>query len=129
MKRWQLAIGGLAAAAFCLAASLRAADESAADEAKAKYPVKEIMQKSMKSGLWKKVADGKASAEETKTLAEMLAELPKNEPPKGDAGSWKTKAAAVAAAAKDIVDGKDGAAAALVKAANCAVCHKEHKPS
>jgi hypothetical protein len=124
MKRWQLVMGGLAAMAMCSVAALRAEDD-----AKAKYPVKEIMAKCMKSGLCKKVADGKASAAETKMLVAMLTELPKNEAPKGGADSWKTKTAAVAAAAKAVGEGKDGAGAALAKAANCAACHKEHKPS
>ncbi|MEX2188636.1 MAG: hypothetical protein WD875_17645 [Pirellulales bacterium] len=126
MKRWQLVMGGLAAIAMCSVAVLRAEDD---DEAKAKFPVKVIMAKCMKSGLCKKVADGKASAEETKTLVAMLSELPKNKAPKGDADSWKTKTAAVAEAVKAVAEGKEGAGAALAKAANCAACHKEHKPA
>ncbi len=124
MKRWQLMMGVTAAIAMGSMAALHAED----DDAKAKHSVKEIMAKCMKSGLCKKVADGKASAEETANLVAMLSELPKNEAPKGDADSWKKKTAAVAAAAKAVAEGKDGAAAALAKAANCAACHKEHKP-
>jgi hypothetical protein len=124
MKRWQLVMGGLAAIALFSVAALRAEDD-----AKAKHSVKEIMAKCMKSGLCKKVADGKATAEETKTLVAMLSELPKNEAPKGDADSWSAKTAAVAAAAKAVGEGKEGAGAALAKAANCAACHKEHKPA
>ena len=124
MKRWQWMIGGVAAIAMCSVAGLRAADD-----AKAKHSVKEIMAKCMKSGLCKKVADGKASKAETQALVAMLSELPKNKAPKGDADSWSAKTTALADAAKAVGEGKDGAGAALAKAANCAACHKEHKPS
>lgn len=83
----------------------------------------------MKSGLCKKVADGKATKAETDALVAMLSELPKNKAPKGDAAAWSAKATAVAEAAKAVGEGKDGAGAALAKAANCAACHKDHKPS
>jgi hypothetical protein len=110
--------------------ALRAADESRAEgEAKAKYTVKQIMAGCMKSGLCKKVADGKASDAEKAKLVELLSELPKNKPPKGAADSWAAKTGAVAAAVKAVAEGKDGAGAELAKAANCAACHKEHKPS
>lgn len=124
MKRWNWVLAGVAAVAFCSVAGLRAADD-----AKAKHSIKQVMAKCMKSGLCKKVADGKASKAETEQLAAMFAELPKSKPPKGDAEGWTTKASALADAAKAAAEGKDGAGAALAKAANCAACHKEHKPS
>jgi hypothetical protein len=124
MKRWQLAVGGLATIAMVSVASLRAADD-----AKGKYTTKQVMAACMKSGLCKKVADGKASDAEKAKLVEMFAEMGKNKPPKGDAEGFKAKADAIHAAAKAVVDGEDGAGAKLAKAANCAACHKEHKPS
>lgn len=123
MKRWQLVLGGLAAIAFCSVAALRAEDEGK------KPSIKEIMTKCMKSGLCKKVASGKASAEETKNFVTMISALPGHEAPKGDAESWKAKTAALVEAAQAVAAGKDGAGAALGKAANCAACHKAHKPA
>jgi hypothetical protein len=99
-----------------------------ADE-KPKFKIKEVMKTCMKDGLCKKVADGKASADEKKTLAENFVALAANKPPKGSADSWKEKTGALVEASKAVVDGKEGAEAKLGKAANCMACHKEHKPS
>jgi hypothetical protein len=102
-----------------------------AEEKKApapKYNCKEIMKVGFKEGLCKKVADGKATQEEAEKLFELVTALAANEPPRGDAASWKSKTEALLAAAKGCVDGKEGAAEVLAKAMNCAACHKEHKP-
>lgn len=124
MKRWQLVVGGLAATALVSVASLQAADE-----AKAKFTTKKVMADCMKSGLWKKVSEGKGSDADKAKLVEMFAEMGKNKPPKGEADGWKAKTDALAAAAKAVAEGKEGAGAELAKAANCAACHKDHKPS
>jgi hypothetical protein len=121
MKHWM--IWGLAAIAFCTVSGLRAADD-----AKNKNAIKEIMAKCMKNGMCAKVADGKASEADAKALLAMLSEMSKNKPPKGDAEAWAKKCEAIVAAAQGVVDGKDGAGAALKKAAKCAACHEEHKP-
>jgi mono/diheme cytochrome c family protein len=73
------------------------------------------------------VADGKATDEEKAKLVECFEALPANKPPKGEEESWKEKTAALIAAAKDCAAGKEGAGAALGKAANCAGCHGAHK--
>ena len=57
----------------------------------------------------------------------MLVALSKNEPPKGDADSWKKLTGALVKAAKGCVDGDADAGAALRKAGNCGACHKKHK--
>ncbi len=109
-------VGGLA--------GLRAADD------KAKYDIEAIMDKAhgeKNDKLLKKVLDGKASADEKKELLDLYTELGKNKPPKGDDKSWKDKTSALASAAKDVVDGKDGAVASLKKASSCGACHKVHK--
>ena len=100
---------------LCLAFGATAEDE------KPKYTIKQVMKTAMKGGLLKKVASGKASEEEEKTLTEMLVALSKQEPPKGEAESWKKKTEALVKAAKD--PSHDG----LGKAANCGACHKAHK--
>lgn len=98
----------------------------AADDKKP-APIKEVMKTCMKGGLCKKVADGKASDEEKKKLVAMFEDLSKNKPPKGDEESWKKLTSALVDAAKACAEGKEGAGAALGKAANCAGCHKGHK--
>ena len=97
------------------------------DSDKPKYKTKEVMQKAMKGGLCKKVASGDASDEEKKTLHEMFVALSKNKPKKGEADSWKELTGKLVKAAKAAVDGDEGAAAALKKAANCKGCHSKHK--
>ena len=94
---------------------------------KAKHSIKDVMQACMKGGLCKKVASGEASAEDKAKLVEMFEALAADKPPKGDDASWKEKTAALVAAAKDCAAGKDGAGAALGKAANCMGCHSVHK--
>jgi hypothetical protein len=121
MKRWMIC--GLAAIAICSVSGLRAADD-----AKDKK-IKEVMAKCMKNGLCAKVADGKASEADAKALLAMLKEMSKSKPPKGDAEAWAKKCEAVVTAAQAVVDGKEGAGAELKKAANCAACHKDHKPA
>ena len=97
------------------------------DKDKPKYTTKEVMKKALKGPLHKKVVGGKASDAEKKELHELYVALSKNKPKKGDAASWKKLTGALVSAAKDAVDGKDGAAAKLKKAGNCAACHKAHK--
>ena len=99
-----------------------------ADHHEPKHKIKDVMKKAMKGGLLKKVAQGKASDEEKKSLHEMLESLAKNKAPKGEADSWKKLTAALVKASKDVNDGKDGAGAALQKASNCKACHSKHKP-
>ena len=98
-----------------------------AEDEKPKYTIKQVMKTCMKGGLCKKVADGKATDEEKKQLVEHFTALAANTPPKGEAESWKEKTSALLAAAKDCEAGKEGAGAALGKAANCGMCHSAHK--
>jgi hypothetical protein len=98
-----------------------------AEDAKPKHTIKEVMKAVHKSGLMKKVAEGKATDEEEKALIENYEALAANKPPKGDEASWKEKTTALLAAAKDAAAGKEGAGAALMKAYNCMACHSAHK--
>jgi len=80
-----------------------------------------------KNSLYDRVVAGKGTPQELKKLAELYAALPGLKPQKGDARSWKEKASALAAAAKEAADGKPGALERLKKAANCKACHDVHK--
>lgn len=98
----------------------------AADK-EAKYTTKQVMKMAHKDGLLKKVASGQGDEADAKKLLELYEALAANKPKKGDADAWKAKTDAIVAAAKNVVEGKDGATAALTKATNCGSCHKEHK--
>lgn len=118
----------LAGFACSIAAAFICVPAFAADDEKPKFKTKQIMKEAFKGPLLKTVAKGGASAEDTKKLYEMLGALAKNEPPKGEAESWKKLTAALVKAGKAAVDGDEKAGMMLKKAANCKACHKEHKP-
>ncbi|MGD9722969.1 MAG: hypothetical protein AB7O59_21350 [Pirellulales bacterium] len=100
----------------------------AADDAQPKYTIKQVMTMAHKEGLLKKVTSGQGSPADAEKLLELYQALAENKPPKGELASWKEKTDALVAAAQAVVDGKEGAGPKLQKAANCAACHKEHKP-
>lgn len=118
MKYFAMAI--LAVAVLACVTVFQAADEP-------KYKIKDVMQKCMKGGLCKKVADGKASDDEKKTLVEYFTELGKNKPPKGEEASWKEKTKALVDAASECAKGTEGAGKKLGAAASCMGCHSAHK--
>lgn len=103
-----------------------AADDD--DDKKPKFKTKQIMKEAFKGPLLKKVAGGDASEEDTKKLYDMLVALGKNEPPRGEAETWKKLTGALVKAGKSAVDGDKEAGAMLKKAANCKACHSKHKP-
>ncbi len=119
-------LGSLAClvAATAMSVPARAADDGDAE----KIETKKIMKDAFKGDLLKKVASGSGSAEDAANLHKMLVALSKNEPPKGDAESWKKLTEALVKAGKAAVDGDKDAAAMLKKASNCKACHSEHKP-
>jgi cytochrome c len=94
---------------------------------KAKYSISDIMTKCMKSGLCGKVAGGKATPDEVKTLVEYYESLPLNKPPKGDAAEWKKKTEEIVKLTKAVQAGDKDAGAKLKAALNCAACHKLFK--
>ncbi len=100
-----------------------------ADDDESHEVIEKVMKKAMKGGLCKKVASGKASDAEKQELAKLFLAMSKAKPPKGDAESWKKKSGALYKAAADVAAGKDGAVAALRKAANCKACHSVHRPA
>jgi hypothetical protein len=104
----------------------------AADDAKPKYEIAEIMDKVHKApkgkmSLLQLVVKGKANEEQKKQLLEYYEELAKNKPEKGDIKDWQKRTNVLIKAAKDAVNGKEGAAQELQRAANCKGCHQAHK--
>src|SRR6185436_15877849 len=81
-----------------------------------------------KDSLYERVIGGKGTPEEAKKLSDLYQALPGLKPPKGDAKSWKEKASALTAAAKEVADRKPGAVEKLKAAADCKACHRVHKP-
>lgn len=88
---------------------------------------KKVMKEAMKSGLFKKVATGKASADEKKDLLSFMEALAKSTPPKGDAGDWKDRTTALVEAAREAVSDRPTASAKLKAAGNCKSCHDVHR--
>ena len=104
---------------------LSAGDDSQAGEKKdPKHTISEVMLKAHKSGLWKKVAGGKADADEKKVLLEYYTSLSQSKPPQGDEAAWKKQTARMLMLAKSIVDGDEKAGKVLLKTVNCGACHK-----
>ena len=97
--------------------------------AKPKHDIKEVMAQAHKSKLVNKVQDGGASKEEKEKLLTLYVDLYDNKPPKGDAASWSQKTGALVVASAKALLGTEGATESLKTAANCAACHKEHKPN
>jgi mono/diheme cytochrome c family protein len=97
------------------------------DKAKPEYDVKQVMKLAHKDKLLQKVTGGNAGEEEKKQLLALYQALAANEPPVGDAASWKEKNDAIVKAAQAVVDGGTDYDA-LKKATSCAGCHKAHKP-
>ena len=81
-----------------------------------------------KDSLYERVSGGKGTPEDARKLSELYQALPRLKPPKGDAKSWKEKATALAAAAREVADKKPGAMEKLRTAAHCKACHSVHKP-
>lgn len=79
------------------------------------------------TGLLKKVATGKASAEETKELLELYKFMAKLSPPKGEADAWTERSGLLVGAVEAIVKGNDEGKQQLQKASNCKACHDAHK--
>lgn len=110
-----------------LAALFLSAGYVGAQDAKPKYTIKEVMKLAHKEKLLNKVTDGKGSTEDKKKILGLYEEMAKNTPAKGDKENWKKLNDAIVAAAKDVVEGKDGGIEALKKATKCGDCHSAHK--
>ncbi len=130
-----------AAAVMCLVVIAGVASRGANDDAPATIDkIMDTLHKGKKSSLsvlktalksaspdWAKVQ------KETKTYSKYAADLPKNDPPKGDSAAFKKLAKAFATNAKALNDAAEKEDAAAVKAAltklggSCKSCHEAHK--
>ena len=129
-KSFRLCVAALVAAITLSAFAI--AQDSDDDKKKPKHTVKQVMGKTMspKGGqLTKKVISGKATDAEKLELLDAMISLTENDPPKGDADSWKTFTSAATMAAAKVAVGREGATAELKAATNCQKCHSSHKPS
>jgi hypothetical protein len=94
-----------------------------------KAQMKEIMLVGHKNddAIVKKVAAGKATAEEKAKLLEYYKTLAMLEPSRGSKESWTEKTGAAVKAAQALVDGAPNAAALVKAASDCKGCHSVHK--
>ena len=99
-----------------------------ADEPKEAPTIKSIMKVAFKDGLARKVATGKATAEEQGEFLKLSQALQKLTPPQGEAESWTEKTKELVDAAQAMVDKKEEGPALFRTATNCMVCHEIHKP-
>lgn len=97
---------------------------------KPKHSIKEVMEQGFKgkTSAAARVGKSEGTKDDFKLLAELTRDLPLNTPEMGDAKAWRSKAIALAAAAKALGDGKAGALEQWKEAANCKACHTDHKP-
>lgn len=111
--------------------TLTAASLSAAGDANHEI-IEKVMKEGMKgdTSLHAKVAAGTASADEVKTLADLIHTMTGTKAPVGDQSNYDKKVAALVGAIDAIHGGNKSpeAVAAYKEAANCKGCHSAHKP-
>ncbi len=96
----------------------------------------EVIEKVMKEGMkgdgspHAKLIAGTASAEEVKSLTDLIHTMTGTKSPVGDQGDYEKKVAALVAGIDAIHGGNKSpeAIAAYKEAANCKGCHNAHKP-
>ncbi len=86
-----------------------------------------VMRHAMTKGLCQKVIKQKASPEETALLSDLFKRLAELPPPKGSPESWKKLTDQLVQASGAVAEGKPEHKK-LRKAANCVLCHREHRP-
>ena len=94
---------------------------------------KEVTTTTLKTALKSPSPDWSTVQKETKTYAKYAADLPKNDPPKGDAADFKKLAKAFAGYAKNLDEAAQKEDLASAKTAigkiggSCKSCHDAHK--
>jgi len=91
---------------------------------KAKYTIKEVMDKAHKSGLLKKIQKGEADKKDREELAELYKALVESKPPKGDVEEWRKTTTVLHKIAVEAI--ADPAAGKKLKV-NCGACHSKFK--
>ena len=123
MRKFPMMAVALAATVGTMAAMSTLSMAEAPDAA-----VKKVMKAAMKTGLVKKVFEGKATTAQKEELLKLFKDLhEQGHPKKGDDKSWDEKTTALLKAAEDVIAGKPGADAALKSAASGQTCHDMHK--
>ncbi len=89
--------------------------------------IRQIMRFAMTQGLCQKVIKQQASQEEKQRLVTLFATLAKLDPPVGSSDNWLRRTKGLMDSARSVSEGGVNYDA-LAKAANCAECHKEHRP-
>src|SRR5262245_21606974 len=74
-----------------------------------------------------KVEEGRASADEQKTLLEYYEALAKFSPPRGNAAGWTRSTGALIEASRGVIKGEEKSKERLAKARDCRGCHTVHK--
>jgi hypothetical protein len=105
----------------------RAADDQPAHDIEEVMGLAHGKSKKKPVSLFMKVVKNEASKKEKETLLSLYQDLGKNTPPKGSPEEWKKRCDTLVAAAREVVEGKEGATQRLQQAANCKACHEEHK--
>ncbi len=93
-----------------------------------KSTIKSIMKVAFKDGLARKVATGKATAEESAEFLKLSKALQELKPPQGDEESWTEKTKGLVEATQAVIDKTEEGAALFRTATNCMACHEIHKP-
>lgn len=93
-----------------------------------KPTIKSIMKVAFKEGLARKVATGKATADEQAEFLKLSKALQELKPPQGDAESWTEKTKSLVEATQAVIDKQAEGAALFRTATNCMTCHEVHKP-
>ena len=96
-----------------------------------KYTIKQVMDMAHKGkdSLYNKITKTTtATDDDKKKLVELYTALAADHPKMNDDDDWKTRTAAMVAAAQDVAAGKDGSIDTLKKAVACSDCHDVHRP-
>lgn len=130
MRQWIIAAAGVIVAAGFAAAHAEQSATAVAAAAGGKADIKQFMKDTHKGNdaMIKRATAGKASADEVRLLLEGYRAMAAATPPQGELDSWKTKTAALVAAAEKLAKSDAAGAPALKRAANCKACHEIHKP-
>jgi cytochrome c556 len=147
MKRFAVRCAVVAALGVAMVIYTNSVTPVAANNADDDVPIKTVMKKVNVDGLCAAINKGVGNnkkfavdtpkwdelAEKAKELVPLAKALGKNKPPMGSEESWKKYTSAYAKAAEDFEaavkdKNQDKAKAAAAVIANCAGCHKEHRP-
>lgn len=101
-----------------------------ADEGKPKHTIAEVMKEAHGKGrksLLNQVKSGNATETQKKELLSLYEDMAKQKAPHGDQAHWEKLNHDLVHAARQTLEGKEGAIKELDKASNCAACHSAHR--